>query len=158
MPRIARSAHPAAGPRSRGPWRLLLYLWAGPTTLLGLLVALFSWLSGGRVVRVAGVLEVWGGASRAVLAFMGSTAVTLGHVVLGLDPRTLDRTRVHERAHVRQVERWGPLFIPAYYAAGVWAFLNSRHHYYDNWFELDAQRQEHAGEPGEPPTRVRYLG
>lgn len=129
---------------------MLLYVWAGPTTLLGLLVAALSWATGGRMTRVAGVLEVWGGASRGVLAAAGSRAMTLGHVVLGRDPLALHSTRAHERAHVRQVEVWGPFFIPAYFAASLWAVLQGDHHYHDNWFERDAERQARA--PKRPPA------
>ena len=40
--------------------------------------------------------------------------MTLGHVIIGRDPNCLDSCRDHEQAHVRQVERWGGAFIPAY--------------------------------------------
>ncbi len=119
-------------------WR---YLWTGPTTLCGLAVAALGRASGGRVQVVDGVLEVWGGASRVVLRAANSRAMTLGHVVLGLDPLALRVTRRHERAHVRQAERWGPLFIPAYLAASAWAAARGGHYYFDNWFEVDAERR-----------------
>ena len=41
-------------------------------------------------------------------------AMTLGHTVVGRSDRALDVTREHERVHVRQYERWGPLMGPAY--------------------------------------------
>jgi hypothetical protein len=128
--------------------RGLVYLWAGPTTLLGLLMAAASWATGGRLARVSGVLEVWGGVSLPFLVLANANAMTLGHVVLGRSPALLARTRAHERAHVRQVERWGPLFIPAYLAASVWARLRGDHHYFDNWFEVDAERQVRARAEG----------
>ena len=40
--------------------------------------------------------------------------MTLGHVVIARNAELLDKTRDHERVHVRQCERWGPLFIPVY--------------------------------------------
>jgi hypothetical protein len=43
-------------------------------------------------------------------------AITLGHVVLATTESALKKTRSHERVHVRQYERWGPFFIPAYLA------------------------------------------
>ena len=50
----------------------------------------------------------------------GPHALTLGHVVLGVSQAALDDTRAHERVHVAQYERWGPLFLPAYLAASGW--------------------------------------
>jgi hypothetical protein len=137
----SRGARPAR--RSALP-RWLLYLWAGPTTLVGLAAALVACASGGRAAAVAGVLEVRGGLAGSLLRcrLIRARAMTLGHVVLGRDQAALDATRAHERAHVRQVERFGPLFLPAYLAASAWAWLCRRHYYHDNWFELDAERQE----------------
>jgi hypothetical protein len=42
--------------------------------------------------------------------------------------------------HVRQYERWGPLFIPAYFAASGWAWWKGGHAYLDNPFEVEAYR------------------
>ena len=92
--------------------RPLVYLWALPTTCVGLVLAALTLLSGGRAAVVDGVLEVWGGFStiylqRVVGLFLngGASAMTLGHVVLGKDLECLDRTRTHERVHMRQCER-----------------------------------------------------
>ena len=74
-----------------------------------------------------------------------SGAMTLGHVIIGRDRWCLEFCREHEQAHVRQVERWGPAFIPAYLAASLLAWLRGEHYYHDNWFERDARRQ--CGEP-----------
>ncbi len=78
-----------------------------------------------------GVLEVSGGLVGGVLKLMptsgtwrrpgGAAALTLGHVVFALDRYHAARTRVHERVHVRQYERWGPLFLPAYGLASLMA-------------------------------------
>jgi hypothetical protein len=121
-------------------WR---YLWAGPTTGVGLLVALAARLTGGRVRRVGGVLECSGGAARALLLArpLRAGAITLGHVIASVDDRTLERWRAHERVHVRQAERWGPLFIPAYLAAGLWAGLRGGNPYRDNPFEIEAREK-----------------
>jgi len=118
------------------------YLWASPTTLLGLALALMA-LRRGRVLVVGGVLEVSGPLVRWALTHLvplrgGATAITLGHVVLGRDVRALDETREHERVHVQQYERWGPLFVPAYLAASVWAVMRGGHFYFDNVFEREA--------------------
>ncbi|QOJ14072.1 MAG: hypothetical protein HRU75_05240 [Planctomycetia bacterium] len=123
--------------------RWLAYLWASPTTLLGALMIPVALLSGGRVRAVLGIIEVYGGAVALFLRHVvplrgGATAMTLGHVVLGLNREALDRTRAHELVHVRQCERWGPLFIPAYLLAGAWALLRGRDPYRDNPFEREA--------------------
>ena len=64
--------------------------------------------------------------------------MTLGHVVLGRSLGALDDTRAHERVHVRQCERWGPLFLPAYGLASLAAALRGRNAYLDNRFEREA--------------------
>lgn len=106
-------------------------------------MALAALATGGRVRRVAGVLECSGGAARALLRspLLRAGAITLGHVVAGVDDRTLESSRAHERVHVRQAERWGPLFIPAYLAAGAWAALRGRDAYRDNRFEIEAREK-----------------
>ena len=64
--------------------------------------------------------------------------MTLGHVILGASEADLDAARRHEQVHVRQYERWGPLFIPAYLAASAWLWLRGRDPYRDNPFERQA--------------------
>jgi hypothetical protein len=123
--------------------RALLYLWALPTTLIGLLFLPRALASGGRARVVSGVVEIHGGGVAFLLrhcTFLrgGASAMTLGHVVLGRDPFLLDATRLHERVHVRQYERWGPLFLPAYVLASLFALAAGRHPYRDNAFEREA--------------------
>ena len=123
--------------------RLLRYLWAAPTTAIGLLFVPLALLSGGRAQVVDGVLEVYGGTChfflrRCTLLRGGASALTLGHVVLGRDRSCLDVTRRHERVHVRQAERWGPLFVPAYVIASLVAWLRGGSPYRDNVFEREA--------------------
>jgi hypothetical protein len=96
--------------------------------------------TGGRVQRRAGTLEFHGGFSRWFAQRFGFGAMTLGHVIIGRDAPILDCCREHEQVHVRQAERWGPLFIPAYLAASGWAWARGRHYYLDNAFERDARR------------------
>ena len=118
--------------------RFLIFLWTLPTTLVGVIAAI-TWLSFGAKLRMAhGVLEVHGG--RIGLWFMrrGFAAMTLGHVIVGFSASRLDELRQHEHVHVRQAERWGILFIPAYLLAGLWQKLQGRHIYYDNPFEREA--------------------
>ena len=64
--------------------------------------------------------------------------MTLGHVIIGRDARCLESCRDHEQAHVRQVERWGAAFIPAYFVASFLAWKRGGHYYLDNAFERDA--------------------
>lgn len=124
------------------PGRLLAYAWALPTTLLGLLFVPDALWSGG-VRCVNGVLEVHGRLARFYLTYCtflrgGASAMTLGHVVIARDRELLELTRVHERVHVRQCERWGPLFIPAYLISGAVARLRGLRPYEDNPFEREA--------------------
>ena len=130
-------------------WRGLRYLWPLPVTLLGMLIALLARSSGGVMQRVDGVLESAGGWPARVLRlgfpFSGAVAaITLGHVVLGVSFDALAATRAHERAHVRQFERWGLLMLVLYPLAGLWAWLRGGHPYRDNWFERDARAAETA--------------
>ena len=126
--------------------RLLIYLWTLPTTLFGLWLLPLALLTGGGARVVDGVIEIHGGIVRWLLRYCtllpgGASAMTLGHVVLGRDPLILDATRAHERIHVRQAERWGPLFIPAYLLASLIALLRGRRAYLDNPFEREAYDQ-----------------
>ena len=68
----------------------------------------------------------------------GAAALTLGHTVLAQTRADAEYTRDHELVHVQQYERWGPLFLPAYLLASVWAHLAGRHYYRDNAFEAEA--------------------
>ena len=123
--------------------RILVYLWVLPTTLIGLLFLVPALLSGGKIRVVQGVLELHGGLVRWFLCHCtllrgGASAMTLGHVVLGRDEQLLNATRKHERVHVRQCERWGPLFLPAYLIAALITFLRGKRAYMDNPFEREA--------------------
>lgn len=140
--RLTRSLARSAVPQP------LRYVWAAPATVLGLLCATVS-LWRGRVSVVQGVIEAHGPLLRWALRRLvplagGAAAVTFGHVVLGTDARALERTRAHERVHVRQYERWGPLFLPAYLLAGAHAWLRGGHPYRDNRFEIEARAGERA--------------
>jgi hypothetical protein len=75
---------------------------------------------------------------RGTLPAAGVEALTLGHVVLGRDRRCLERCREHERVHVAQYERWGPLFLPAYLLSSLWLLATGRDPYRDNPFERQA--------------------
>ena len=120
----------------------LRYLWASPNTAIGLLLVVPALVSGGRVRRVQGVLEITGRAVAWVLQhfpFSGPiVALTLGHVVLCADEEMLERWRSHELIHVRQYERWGSFFIPAYLFSSFAARLKGKDCYLDNRFEAEA--------------------
>jgi hypothetical protein len=124
------------------------YVWALPATAVGLVFVLLAWLSGGRAKMVDGVIEVEGGLVTAFLrqGFLGFTpacARTIGHVILGPDQANLDSSRIHERVHVKQYERWGILFLPVYLASSWSARRRGLDPYYDNRFEREAFDAEH---------------
>lgn len=110
--------------------------------MVGLAALLLALLSGGRARRVAGVLEVHGGIAAWILRRVGAAAMTLGHVVLAIDEAAHILSRSHERVHVRQCERWGPLFLPAYGLASLAAWLRGEHYYFGNRFEREAYGHE----------------
>lgn len=127
--------------------KLFVYFWASPATLLGLVFVPFAIISRGRVRAVCGVIEVHGGLvtlflRRGILVSGGIAAMTLGHVVLGLDQLSLDCSRAHERVHVAQYERWGPLMIPLYLLFSALARMRGADPYLDNRFEVEAHALE----------------
>lgn len=121
----------------------LRVLWASPNTLLGLALGYIGVLFGGHVARTQGAIEFHGRFVQWILNRIpgpsgGAAAVTIGHVILGVDAFSLDFCRVHEHVHVRQYERWGPFFLPAYFACSSWLWIRGRNAYYDNPFEREA--------------------
>jgi hypothetical protein len=140
------TADPSRAPRrrKRNPVaRLAAYLWASPNSAIGLLFVPLALLGGGGVQVIAGVVEVYGGICGWILRRLvplhgGASAMTLGHVVLGRSRTCLDLCRAHEHVHVRQCERWGPLFLPAYALSSAWAWWRGGHYYRDNRFEREA--------------------
>lgn len=144
--------------------RLAVYLWASPTTLSGLLLAV---VTGARLSWRDGIVEAYGPGVALwfdiVAPRRGILAMTLGHVVLGRDQAALDATRDHERVHVHQCERWGAAFVPAYLAASAYAWLCGGDAYYDNVFEREAWRTDPIGRPppllvDTAPVDIRRLG
>jgi hypothetical protein len=127
--------------------RVAAYLWALPTTAVGLIFIPPALVTGGKMRFVDGALEIHGGfvsffLRTCTLLEGGASAMTLGHIVLGRNHECLDRTRSHERIHVRQCERWGPLFLPAYLVASLIAKLRGGDGYRDNAFEKEAFEKE----------------
>jgi hypothetical protein len=117
-------------------------LWALPWTLCGLLIGVVGLTTGGHARRYRGTIGFDGAAVAAFLRhcpiIRGASAMALGHVVLAQTSDDLESAYEHELVHVRQYERWGPLFVPAYVAASAWQKLRGRHPYWDNPFEREA--------------------
>ncbi len=113
----------------------LRYLWALPWSLVGAALSVFF----DRRFVVDGVLLAEGARWPGRFGWR-YRAITFGHVVLAvddLDPETMD----HEMVHVRQYERWGLLFVPAYLIASLSALLRGDHHYRENRFEVAARHR-----------------
>lgn len=125
--------------------RIVRYAWAAPATLLGLALGAIALALGASVRRCDGALEfAGGGLARAVMRLpprLRFGAITLGHVILGLDEQTLAHCRCHEHVHVAQYERWGVLFFPLYLGSSLVQWARGRHPYLDNRFEREAQRR-----------------
>lgn len=132
---------------------VLRYAWVAPASLLGLALALPALLAGARPRMVAGAVEIGGGRLGAWVSClprgMRFGAMTLGHVILGVDGGTLERARDHEHVHVRQYERWGLLFFPLYLGSSLWQWARGGDPYRDNRFEREAFARD--GSPGRRP-------
>jgi hypothetical protein len=132
--------------RARVVRRLACIAWVAPNTCLGLSLVPLVLMTGGGLQYVQGVVEIYGGAVEWLLIWLvplpnGASAVTLGHAILGRNREVLDRCRIHEQVHVRQYERWGPLFLPAYFGASLWQWIRGGRPYRDNPFEKEAYSQ-----------------
>ncbi|HET9206344.1 MAG TPA: signal peptide prediction [Burkholderiaceae bacterium] len=131
-------------------------LWALPCSAVGLVIAAPVLLGGGRATWSDGALEVThrerlaacGALSRA-LPFRG---IVFGHVILAVTREELAAIGPHERVHVAQYERWGPLFFVAYVASSAWQWLRGRDPYWHNTFEVQARQRSAraAGATGSP--------
>jgi hypothetical protein len=124
----------------RAAWR------AFPGDLMALLVIRASGIPPvGREVRIADtaalVFEHPAAAHYLDHQWIPVHAQTLGRYVFARD-RLSDRTIAHEMEHVRQWERLGPLFLPAYVASSGLALLRGRSAYEANRFEEAARLQE----------------
>jgi hypothetical protein len=120
--------------------RAIGYAWASPNTLLGLLFAPLALVSDGGFQFKRGAVEIHGGFAKWFLrkACGGVSAMTLGHVILGVDRAALDRCRDHEHIHVAQYMRWGFLFLPAYGLSSLLCLLRGKNPYLHNRFEIEA--------------------
>lgn len=121
--------------------RTICWIWASPNTLLGMTAGLVALASGGTVQVRRGVVEFHGGLLETLFGRLmnGSIiAMTLGHTILGRTSVALDLARDHEHVHVRQYERWGPFFLPAYGLFSLAAWWRGGRAYRDNRFEREA--------------------
>ena len=119
----------------------LRYCWVLPVSCIGLLLIPFVIVSGGAVKVAAGVIEAEGGILRFLLShrrFFMIDALTIGHVIFGKNRESLKRCRDHEHVHVRQYERWGPLFPFLYLLSSAAALVRGMDPYRDNRFEQEA--------------------
>lgn len=120
--------------------RCLVIVWSSPTSLVGVLIGGLSWFCGGTVRWRPPTLEFHGGLVSWLLTRLPGRpiAMTLGHTILGAGGWALDVAREHEMVHVRQCERWGPFFLPAYLACSLALWIARRDPYLDNPFEREA--------------------
>ena len=142
---MSTAALPSMRPTAAGLLRLAAVLvWALPWTAFGLLLGGLGLLTGGQVQRIGRVIEFCGGGVAWLLLHSpligGASAITFGHVVLAQTLGDLETCREHELVHVRQYQRWGPLFIPAYLTMSAVRWLQGRHPYFDNPFEVEAYK------------------
>jgi len=119
-----------------------------------MLFAALAMCGGATLQPVQGALEVAGGRLlRSILKLPSSvrfTAITFGHIIIGVDHAFLSSARAHEHVHVQQYERWGVLLFPIYLASSVIQLLRGRHFYSDNVFEREAYAKANVG-PGTRP-------
>ncbi len=122
--------------------KLTLVVWTIPNTLLGLSIGVIGLCFGGKCQCAGGCLEFHGGLVQWLLERgplgSGIMAMTLGHTILGQTETALQISRDHEHVHVRQYERWGPFFLPAYLGCSLVLWLQRRDAYRDNPFEVEA--------------------
>ena len=115
--------------------------WASPNTLVGLMFVTLAIATRGRVRYRNGAIEAYGGAVTWFLKkalYIEAGAMTLGHVSIGQSEFELDRCAGHERIHVAQCQRWGPLFMPMYGLSTFLAWRRGDCPYRGNIFEREA--------------------
>lgn len=139
---VARLAAWAPSPPATPLSRLAGYVWASPLTAAGLLLAALS----GTAPQVRDGVLVFAparGLGGRMLRWRGFSAATLGHVIIAAE-RPSPRLLRHEMTHVRQAERWGPLFAPLYLAGLL------RYGYRRNPFERAAYAAANARDGRKP--------
>ena len=126
--------------------------------MIGLGVGLLGICTGGGVRRVRHTLEFHGGLVKWLLKRtpVEAMAMTLGHVIIGQTAAGLDVVREHEWVHVRQYERWGPLFIPAYLGCSLVLWIQRKEAYRANPFEKQAYEHDRLLALGEVDRKSPY--
>ena len=132
---------------------ILKYIWALPTTTIGLTMGLFGLLSGGSAKRHGCVFEFHGGfvgwflsdVPRILFGQSAIIAMTFGYTILGRTQTDLNRARAHELVHVEQNGRWGPFFIPVYAFSSIVQRLKGNNPYRDNFLEVEAYSRAPIG-------------
>ncbi|MEX2188561.1 MAG: hypothetical protein WD875_17265 [Pirellulales bacterium] len=122
--------------------QVLAFAWASPYTLVGASIGFVGLCTGGHARRRGRIVEFYGGAVKWFITHLPNgqftLAMTLGHTVLGQSDASLDVAREHEMIHVRQYERWGIFFGPAYLLASLAVWISGGRVYRDNAFEREA--------------------
>jgi hypothetical protein len=120
---------------------IVRYAWASPNTSLGLVIGGLGMFTGSRAQMQRSCIEFHGGRLIGILQRLpphGAQAITLGHTIIGIDISALEHCRNHEHVHVRQYEKWGPFFIPAYLSCSAYLWFRNRDYYRENPFEVEA--------------------
>lgn len=133
---VARLAAWRPAPPASRVGRLAAYAWAAPLTSVGLVMGALS-RTRPQIRHGVVLFTNAGGLGGGMLRWRGFSAATLGHVVIASREPTPQLLR-HELVHVRQAERWGPLFVPLY-LAGL-----ARYGYRSNPLERAAYREDEA--------------
>ncbi len=113
-----------------------------PWTLLGLTLGIVGLSSGTRIEWYGGTIVCHSGWIERILKRApipgGASALTLGHTILARSREEMVQSHAHELVHVRQYERWGAFFVPAYIGISCWLFVRGKDSYFDNPFEREA--------------------
>lgn len=112
---VSKLAAWTPAPPSRTFARVCAYAWACPMTAAGLLLGAVS-NTAPRIHDGVLVFANAEGLAGRMLRWRGFQAATLGHVIIARGEPSA-RLLTHELTHVRQAERFGPLFAPLYLAA-----------------------------------------
>jgi hypothetical protein len=113
------------------------FVWTLPNTALGVVAGLLTF----QPPRVAHGLLLFDRGPRGLTSFLRAIdreAMTLGYVVISAS-RVEGALLAHEREHVRQYRRWGPLFIPVY--LGLAAAYGYRRHPMERAAEERARKE-----------------
>jgi len=129
-------------------------IWASPWTIIALCGSSLSLVTGTKMKVVRGAIECHGGLVTWFLKKFarGAAGMTLGHVILGQSEPLLEIVRDHEHVHVRQYERWGLFFIPAYAISSIYVALTGGNPYFDNYFEKEAYALHDPRKPQPPQS------